>query len=65
MRAIGGPLRTPHTDNERIHTHFKWRRRVKCAEVLKKMARGGDPMEIRTGGDLTNELAYGNMTYGE
>ena len=69
VEAIGGPLLAPHMDGDRIRAYFGQRRRVEGVDVLERIAREGVPADIRTGGDLASELAYGNhrsaAKYGE
>lgn len=54
---VGGVLRTSYMDGDRINLYFGQRRRVGSAEVLKKIAREGVPVKIRTEGDLASEMA--------
>ena len=56
----GGTLGATHMDGDRIRAYFGRRRKVESAGVLEAIPREGVPAEVGAGGNLGNELAYGN-----
>lgn len=60
VERICSTLRAPHMDGNRIRTYFGRRCWVGRVEVLERISPEGVPAEIQTGGNLKNNLMYGN-----
>ena len=57
---MGCTLCATHMDGDRIRAYFGRHREVESGGVLEAIARDGVPAEVGAGGNLGNELAYGN-----
>ena len=60
VREVGSTLCATHKDGEGIYAYFGRRQKVEIAGVLEEIAQKGVPAEVGAGGNLGNELAYGN-----
>lgn len=61
VKELGGVLSAPHMDENRVERFFVEKHRYPEGELLLQMARVGTPLSsVGPGGDLGQELAYGN-----